>query len=61
MAETAVTYSQTLNGSEIAITLLNCNLKIVISSSGPFLVSRAGDVVSIDIEIRAVLSLFYSL
>jgi len=44
MAETAVTYSQTLNGSEIAITLLNCNLKIVISSSGPFLVSRAGDV-----------------
>jgi len=44
MDETSVTYSQTLNGSDTPITLLNWRWKIVITLSGPFLVSRAGDV-----------------
>jgi len=41
--ETFYTYSQTLNGSETTIALVNCCLQIVIDFSGPFLVSRTGD------------------
>ena len=39
---TSFTYSQTLNRSEVTVTLLNRDPGMKVSS-GPFLVSRTGD------------------
>ena len=40
--DTTLTYSQTLNRSEVHVTLLNVDIRMEVSS-GPFLVSRTGD------------------
>jgi len=43
--ETSLTNSQTLNGYGIWISLINViQIRITIAFSGPFLVSRTGDV-----------------
>jgi len=42
--ETSLTNSQTLNGYGIWISLIVIQIRITIAFSGPFLVSRTGDV-----------------